>query len=343
MSQALAQITPTQRAVRVPRALSSQEKAAIIARLLVAEGAGLPLSALPEDMQTDLIAQMGQMHTVDRATLDAVVEEFANELEQIGLAFPGGMEGALKAMDGHISADAASRLRRMGGGPADPWERLIALPAERLLPMLEEETVEVAAVMLSKLPVARSAELLGKLPGDRARKVAYAMSMTGNVDPATVRRIGQSLAQQLDQQPVRAFDAGPVERVGAILNISPSITRDEVLSGLDEEDAGFATQVRKAIFTFAHVPYRVANTDVPKLLRAVEQGVLITAMAAPGSAETRDFILGNVSQRMAQTLREEVADRGTPRPKDAEEAMATVVGAIRQLEGAGEITLATDD
>ena len=39
------------------------------------------------------------------------------------------------------------------------------------------------------------------------------------------------------EQPARAFDAGPVERVGAILNISPALTREDVLKGLDEADA----------------------------------------------------------------------------------------------------------
>ncbi|MDH2327627.1 FliG C-terminal domain-containing protein [Cereibacter sp. SYSU M97828] len=343
MSQALAQITPTQRAVRVARPLNGLEKAAIVVRLLISEGANIPLSSLPEELQAELTAQMGQMTPVDRATMNAVIEEFSTELEQLGLAFPGGMEGALKAMDGHISAGAVTRLRRGGIGPADPWERLNALPPDRLLPILEEEAVEVAAVMLSKLPVARSAELLGKLPGDRARKVAFAVSMTGNVDPATVQRIGASLAQQIDQQPPRAFDANPVERVGAILNVSQTVTREDVLTGLDEEDADFGAKVRRAIFTFSHIPAKIAPAEVPKLLRAVDQAVLITAMAAPGGIETREFILANLSQRMAQTLREEVADRGTPRPKDAEAAMSTVIGAIRQLEGTGEITLITED
>ena len=112
--------------------------------------------------------------------------------------------------------------------------------------------------MLSKLPVPKAAELLGRLPGDKARRVAYAVSLTGNVDPETVRRIGQSLAAQLDTQPARAFDTGPVERVGAILNVSPAATRDDVLQGLQETDADFAEQVRRAIFTFVHIPDRLA-------------------------------------------------------------------------------------
>ncbi|MFN3723122.1 MAG: flagellar motor switch protein FliG [Paracoccaceae bacterium] len=354
VGHALARVTPVQRAVTAVvggrhRAPTPREKAAIIVRLMLAEGGSVPVASLPEHMQTSLTEQIGQMRTVDRNTLADVVEEFLAELEEVGLSFPGGIDGALSMMDGHISPNAASRLRRLAGaaGKGDPWERVMGLPADRILPVLEAESVEVAAVILSKLPVPKSAELLGRLPGEKARRVAYAVSLTGNVDPETVRRIGQSLATQLDAQPARAFDVGPVERVGAILNVSNASTRDDVLTGLDAEDADFAEQVRKAIFTFAHVPKRIMPRDIPKIVRMVDAALLVTAFAAgqdqPKHAATVDFFLANMAQRMAQTIREDMAAKGKIKEKDADEAMAAIVAIIRQLEGAGEIVLIRDD
>ena len=345
----LARITPERRIVTVAplpkRVLSPRQKAAVIVRYLLTDGTSLPLSSLPEHMQAALAEQMGQMRLIDRATLDDVVTEFLAELESVGLAFPGGIEGALAMMDGHISHSAAQRLRRMSSTSSkiDPWERITALPPDRLLPILVNEAVEVGAVMLSKLPVGKAAELLGKLPGERARRVAYAVSMTGNVDPETVRRIGAALLAELDNQPPRAFDQGPVERVGAILNVSPTLTRDDVLIGLEAEDAAFAAEVRKAIFTFTHIPARLNPRDTPKITRLVEQSQLVTALAAaigkPGLEAAAEFILANISQRLAQGLREEMGNRGRVKDKDAEEAMTAIIAAIRTLEASGEITL----
>lgn len=332
--------------IRPPqRVLSNRQKAAVIVRLLLAEGAPLPLAALPEDLQAALTEQIGLMHVVDRATLRATVEEFLTALESVGLSFPGGINGALAMLDGHISETAATRLRRLRGieDQTDPWARIAALANDKLIPVMEAESAEVAAVMLSKLPVPRAAELLGMLPGDRARRVAYAVSLTAGIAPETVLRIGQSLAAGLAAEPPKAFTADPVERVGAILNVSASVTRDEVLRGLDTEDAAFAARVRKAIFTYAHIPRRLAAKDVPRVLRLVDQPVLIAALAGaaadPVTAEASEFLLANISQRMAASLREEVAGRGAVKAKDAEEAMNAVVGAIRGLETAGEITL----
>lgn len=355
----LGRITPATRVVRTnaaqvpavvgPRPLSPREKAAIIVRLILAEGQKLPISSLPEHMQAALAEQMGQMRLVDRATLATVVQEFLGQLEDVGLSFPGGIEGALAIMDGHMSATAAGRLRRLAGASSkiDPWERLNALPNDQLLPILENESIEVAAVTLSKLPVQKAAELLGKLPGERARRVAFAVSQTGEIDPETVRRIGIALASELDTIPPKAFDTGPVERVGAILNISGQVTRDDVLKGLDEADRSFADKVRKAIFTFAHIPRRLNGRDVPKVVRVVDQPILVTALTAASTDETMspavDHILSNMSQRLAQSLKEEIASRGKVKDKDGEEAMNIVITAIRQLEAAGELALEQEE
>ncbi|MBW6506660.1 MAG: flagellar motor switch protein FliG [Rhodobacteraceae bacterium] len=327
--------------------LTRQQKAAVIVRLLLAEGASLPLAQLSEDVQTALTEQMASMKTIDRDTLSEVVDEFCQKLEHVGLAFHGGLDGALSVLGAHLSAGAANRLRRIAGANSrlDPWGRISGLSVEQLLPVLDAESTEVGAVMLSKLSVAKAAELLGKLPGDKARRIAYAVSLTGNVAPETVLRIGHSLAAQLDAVPAKAFDSGPVERVGAILNFSAAATRDAVLQGLEQEDADFADQVRKAIFTFTNIPKRIDARDVPKILRNIDQIKLTTALAGAkgANAASAEFILANISQRMAGTLRDEMANLTKIKDKDAEDAMAAVVAAIREMEAAGKIFLVAED
>ena len=279
-----------------PRApISRKAKAAIVVRLLLNEGADLPIEELPEDLQIQLTQQMGSMRSVDRETLGAVISEFAEELDSVGLSFPAGIGAALDVLDGKISRQTAARLRKEAGVrmAGDPWARLQELEPERLLPVLESESVEVAAVVLSKLKVSTAADLLGRLPGPHARRITYAVSLTSAVTPDAVDRIGLSLAMQLDDQPQRAFDSDPVERVGAILNSSTSFTRDDVLEGLEETDQGFAEAVRKAIFTFANIPARIAPRDLPRVLREVDQARLVLA------PEAQDQKLGFEAARAA--------------------------------------------
>ena len=56
-----------------------------------------------------------------------------------------------------------------------------------------------------------------------------------------------------------------------------------------------------------------------------------------------EFILENMSGRMADSLREEVSDKGTVTSSDMEDAMASIVQAIRAMESSGELLLIVDE
>ncbi len=328
-------------------ALTRRQKAAIIVRYALSQGVEIRLSGLPENLQTELVHQMSGLKVVDQATIDAVVEEFVQSFENTGLRFPQELRDTLDMMQPALSSELVMRLRKQAGLSihSDPWSRLGEIDTDALVPVLEAESVEVAAVVLSKLKVSKSAEILGKLPGDRARRIAYAISLTGSIAPAIVTRIGHTIAEQFDASPQAAFTDGPVERVGAILNFSPASTRDEVLDGLDKDDQGFAAEVRKAIFTFANIPDRIDPRDIPKILREIDQEQLVIALAGvSGPTErSRDFIFENMSKRMAEQLQEEVREKGDVKPADAEAAMTSIVITIRELEAAGEIFLVAAD
>ncbi len=351
--QPLAQLAPASRTALAPAAaqLTSKQKAAIIVRFLLKEGADVPLQRLTEASQTALAQQMSAMRYIDRDTLANVLAEFAAEIEAMGLTFPQGLAEALAALEGRISPQTTARLRKEAGVRqiGDPWEHIRALDVEKLLPIVQEESTEVAAVLLSKLPVAKAADLLAKLPGPRARKITYAVSLTGKVTPEAVDRIGLSLAAQFETVAPRAFEEDPVERLGAILNISASDTRDEVLSGLEEDDMEFSQKLRKAIFTFVHIPARVGPVDVPKIIREVDGDDILVALTHAKSSGDEDldssaeFILNNISKRMAEGLREEIAEKGKVKAKDGEAAMNAVVAGIGALATTGELTLVIEE
>ena len=338
---------PTELPAELRPQLSRRRKAAIVVRFLLSNGAQLPLTALPDDLQEALTFELAGMRTIDKSTLDAVIDEFMAEMQAMGLSFPTGVDAALDMLDGSISTSAARRIRDQAGieDQTDPWERILSLEPENLLPIMENESIEVAAVLLSKLKVSKAAELLGLLPGERARRITYAVSRTGAVTPGIVMLIGQSLATQLDTDDPRAFEEGPVDRVGAILNFAPSATREDVLVGLDETDEAFAEQVRKAIFTFANIPARIDARDISKIMRDIDQVDLVKAIASAegDNAAASEFILSNMSQRMAENLREEANDIGKVSVTEADAAMNAVVSVIRDLEAQGEIILIADE
>lgn len=331
------------RRVEPPARLNSRQKAAVVVRLLLSQNVSPGLDRLSPEMQADLARAMASLGPISRATLAEVVREFTARLDGLALTAPNGLAAALALLEPHISpiARAGLRAEAEAGDPADPWTRLAALEPERLRPLLLTESAEVAAILLSKLGVAKAAALLSGLPEGRAQVIAHAVALTATVTPAMVERIGAHLLGQMQADPEPAFRASPVDRVGAILNSVGSALRETLLGGLAARDAGFATDVRRAIFTFQHIPKRVEPTDVPRILRRVDPEIVTRAIAA-GLEEaplTVEFLLENLSKRLADQIRDEAETMGRPRPQDGEAAMAEIVTAIRALEEEGELRL----
>lgn len=325
---------------------SQSRKAAMVVQLLLRNGGDLPLSQLPEAAQERLTKELGALSIIDKATLEAVVQEFASELDDVALTPPGSIEAALQSLDGRISPATAARLREESAALAghDPWGTVLALETDAMLPITEAESPEISAILLSKLPTAQAASLLGMMPGDRARRIAHAMSTTTAIRQDTITRIGTGLAQHYCGAALPAFTESAEQRIGAILNSSPAATRDQILEGLLSQDPSFGEGVRKAIFTFGDIRSRLAPPDVPKVLREIDQSDLVRALSSATTsggdlAASATHILENMSTRMADNLREEMQEAGQIKPSDGEAAQTAVVSAIRAVADAGTITL----
>ena len=265
--------------------MSARTKAAIVVRFLMQEGAEIDLAALPTSLQADLTREIAD----------------------------------LRLLEGKITNDTARRLRHDAGVRLfeDPWGRIKQLDEKELLKLLDAETTEIAALVLSKLDVTKAAALLGEMPGPRARKISFAISQTAGVTPQAV------------------------DRIAAILPAASDDLRDEVMNGLRETDPDLAERVLAGVFTFVDIPTRIAAVDVATAVKTVAQTDMVIALFyanANGMDEVSEFILGGLSRRMAETIREEIEDRGAVKTKEGEAAVTALVSGIQGQNLAGEIS-----
>jgi len=326
-----------------PRKLRAQEKAAVIVRLLLGQGVSPGVKRLDPHHQTKLAHLISRLGNIDRATLAEVVRDFTDRIDNLALTFPDNLSETLALMEPHLAPGPLDQLRAAAEKAEgnDPWVRVAKQGVDRLRPLMDSESAEVCAVLLSKLSVSKAAALLADLPEDRAQILAHTVALTETITPDVADHIGFHVAAVLEAVPPRAFPTPAAERVGAILNSAPQSARDKVLEGLEGRNAIFARNVRKSIFSFGHIPMRLEPIDVPLIIRKADAMTLTTALAAGLSAAplSVEFLLENMSKRMAEQLRDDAETRGTPKQEEGEAAMSDIVGIIRDLEAAGEIRL----
>ena len=331
-----------------PLHLSGAQKAAVIVQMILHAGGAIPLSVMSEATQVHLARVYASMGPINKATVASVLAEFAEHLDAHGLSFPVDTSAALDALEGNLSDSLLARMRQIHSPtlPKNTWEMIAEIPPEELAERVATESPRVAAIIMSKLPPAASTNVMDLLDIETANAVTFALSETGSVQSETVDIVAQTILESGESSAEGgAFTAKPVARAASLLNAAGATQRDAVLDALDTLDAVFAAQVRKAIFTFADILTRVQPTDVPALIRVLPGDELNAALKAGSEehASVVDFILENLSKRMADAIREELGEISPLTGKAAEAAMGKLTAAIRQLEESGDITLITID
>ena len=131
--------------------------------------------------------------------------------------------------------------------------------------------------------------------------------------------------------------AGGVETVAEILNVSDRATERTLLDSLREEDPQLVEEIRRLMFVFEDVA-RFTDKDIQTVLKNVETAQW--AMALKGASdELKQKILGNMSARAADLLREEMEYLGAVRMSSVEQTQQQIVDIVRRLEDMGELTL----
>jgi len=324
--------------------LGRAQKAAVIVRLLVSGDPALALDGLDAAQSVRLVRAMAGLSYVDEATILAIIGEFLDDFGSLDLYFKSGIEGALDILSGKIGDEVKTLLTAEVPVPVpdDPWQQVRALDALVLADLMAGQTPQVAGVILAKLPVTIAAEVLETLAPETANTVALATATAGNLGHETVAEIGAAIAASSGtMSPDSALPGAPSDRIGAILNFTPSRMREDLLTALERADPDVAEKVRRTMFTFGDIPDRVEVKDVPKIVRAVDNDTMVAALAAGTISDkgSVDFILGNLSKRLSEQLSEEVGEIGEVKQKDGDKAMNVVIQGIRDLEEAGEISL----
>ncbi|MDX1969305.1 MAG: FliG C-terminal domain-containing protein, partial [Planctomycetaceae bacterium] len=97
-------------------------------------------------------------------------------------------------------------------------------------------------------------------------------------------------------------------------------------------------EIKRLMFTFDDL-MKLDSKAIQTLLKEVDNSQWSVALKG-GSDEIRQKIFGNLSQRAAEMLKEEMEFLGPVRLSDVEAMQQQIVDTVRRLEDAGEIAVA---
>jgi flagellar motor switch protein FliG len=340
---------------------TKSHKAAIVLASLSAEAAASIVDDMSDNELRVFAKAFSELKTVSPQTLQAVAQEFLAEVAHENHDLSGGADETRRVLGLLAQEERVERiLTDMGGGSEGAssavWPRMEKIENDRLAEYVQAQRMPIAAAILAKLSYEKAAGVLDLTEGDYHQKLLVEIARKKPPSGEALDAIANVLEEEFlkpvagasteeegegedGEAPKPKNNAGAT--VGEIINFLPGSKRDAFLEHVKAADPEIGAEVRKAVLTFEELHARMPASGATALLRDLDKEVMLKAVkyGEVNAQETVEFLFGNISKRMVEQYKEELAEMETPNETDGETAQREVTTTVRALVSAGEFKL----
>ena len=322
-------------------AIEGSAAAAILLMLLDESEAATILKQLDPDEVRQLAKAMFDTANASEQQIGQALDRFVTRSRDVSALAIGAdtrIRTVINEAVGNVRADnilAAVAPQRS----AASLEMLRWMDVEAISGLLASEHPQVGALILSVLVpdvAARAIETLDELL--QADLVLRAAMLT-SVPAAAIEDLESVLASaNVDGQRVAKQAIGGPSDVAKIMKKMPKQLSERTLRSLKKHDRILAQTIEEEMFIFENLR-DLDKKSLSSVLRSVDAAQL--AIALKGADEDMvDMCLATMSQRAAETIRDEMDEMTMVKRADVDDAQKSVMQIVRQMAAAGEIMIA---
>jgi flagellar motor switch protein FliG len=327
--------------VRHKEALTGKQKAAILLISLGPDVSAQVYKHLSEEEIEKLSLEISSVKKVDSSMKDEVMEQFHQTALAQDYISQGGVGYAKTVLEKAFGKQEASEIinRLTSTLQVRPFDFARKADPQQLLNFIQNEHPQTIALILSYLDPEQSGQILSSLPQEMQADIARRIATMESTSPEIIGQVEQVLEKNISSALMDDYtQTGGIQAVVEVLNGVDRSTERTILDALETRDPELAEEIKKRMFVFEDIVI-LDNRAIQRVIREVENEDLRLALKI-ASDEVKEIIFKNMSQRMAESFREEMEYMGPVRLKDVEEAQTRIVAAIRRLEDIGEIVIA---
>ncbi len=324
------------------RSLTGTEKAAILLLSLGEDHVSRVFEHMDEEEIRELSSTMAQLGTVSSTLVERLFSEFGERISSTG-SLVGTFESTERLLTKVLGEDRVQLIMEEIRGPAGRtmWDKLANVNEVVLANYLKNEYPQTVAVVLSKIKPDHASRVLASLPENFAMEVIMRMLRMEAVQKEVIDDVERTLRNEFMSNLARSQGRDAHEMMAEIFNNLDRSTEDRFIQMLEDRNRDAADRIKQLMFTFEDLA-KIDAAGIQTLLRAVDKGKL--SIALKGASETiRDIFFGNMSERAAKILREDIESLGPVRLRDVEEAQVEMVAVAKDLATKGEIMIAEGD
>ncbi|MFV8827149.1 flagellar motor switch protein FliG [Alkalihalobacterium sp. APHAB7] len=321
--------------------LTGRQKAATLLISLGPDVSAQVYKHLTEEEIEKLTLEIANVRKVDSSLKEEILEQFHQLAMAQDYISQGGIGYAKSVLEKALGeAEAMEIINRLTSTlQVRPFDFARKADPTQILNFIQNEHPQTIALILSYLESVQAAQILSELPQEVQADVAKRIALMDSTSPEIVNEVESILEQKLSATVTQDYTAaGGIEAVVEVLNSVDRSTERTILDALEIQDPELAEEIKKRMFVFEDI-VTLDNRSIQRVIRDVENEDLQLSLKV-ASDEVKEIVFTNMSQRMADTFKEEMEFMGPVRLRDVEEAQSRIVAVIRRLEEAGEIVIA---
>ena len=322
------------------RSYTGVERAAVLMMIVGEEEAAAILQKLEPEEVRQLGKAMFAVADVSEQEVEDVLDDFvgrARARTDIGFDPRPRIEAVMNRALGPEKADSVL-ARIIPPEAACEIELLDWLDAGEIASMIEKEHPQIAAVLIANLDPAVAGQVLELLPEAIQPEILHRVARLGPITPEAVETLKTMLANRVGGGTKAAgVTLGGTREAAKILQGARKATEQRVMPKLFKIDKEVARAIEEQMFVFDNL-LDMDDKNLATLIRNIDGDILTRALKGVDEA-ARARILGCMSARAADGIRDEMESRGPMKMSEVLEAQKAMIQTARALAKDGTIMM----
>ncbi len=204
--------------------------------------------------------------------------------------------------------------------------------------LLKNEHPQVIAAVLAHLEPEQSSAIMNLFTDRLRAETAIRLAKLDAIQPAALEDLNRALNKILvGQNTLKQQKIGGVKATAEMLNFLGSNIESQILDSIREQDPDLAQKIVDEMFTFDDLN-ALDDRSVQILLREIAPDSLVVALKG-ATPEFKQKVFKNMSQRAAETLKEDLENKGPMKLSEVEREQKEILKTARRLLEEGQIVM----
>lgn len=315
------------------------ERTAVVLMAVSPENASKLFSMMDDDEIREVSQTMSSLGTVKPDIVDRIINDFSMDIADT-TSFVGNVDSTEKLLLKVLGKERVDVIMEDIRGPAgkSTWEKLGNVNEDILAAYLKNEYPQTAALIISRINPSHAAKVLAILPEEFAFEVITRMLSMDSVKKEVLDQIEKTLRAEFISNLTKTQKYESDELIAEVFNNFDRTNESKFMGLLEKTAPESAEKIKSLMFTFDDLS-KVDAAGIQAIMRNIDKAKLPLALKG-ASEEIRNLFIGNMSQRAAKIMQEDMESMGPVRMRDVDEAQVEIITKTKDLITTGEVVVA---